>query len=102
MEDVGEHPYRVERMLLQLHFAGVLAKQKAIILGDFSGYRLAPHDNGYDFAQMLKYVRSILSIPVLTGLPFGHIRDHASLVVGSDASLQVERENVTLTMEYLF
>ena len=102
LEDVGEHPYRVERMLLQLHFAGVLAKQKAIILGDFSGYRLAPHDNGYDFAQMLTYVRSILAVPVLTGLPFGHIRDHATLVVGSDATLQVEQENVTLKMEYLF
>ncbi|MFZ6693223.1 LD-carboxypeptidase [Undibacterium sp. SXout20W] len=102
LEDIGEHPYRVERMLLQLHFAGVLDKQKAIILGDFSGYRLAPHDNGYDFAEMLKYVRSILRIPVLSGLPFGHIRDHASLVIGSDAHVRVEDGSVMLHMQYLF
>ena len=33
LEDVGEHPYRVERMLYQLHHAGVLARQRAILLG---------------------------------------------------------------------
>ncbi|MFZ6849632.1 LD-carboxypeptidase [Undibacterium sp. RuRC25W] len=101
IEDIGEHPYRVERMLLQLHFAGVLEQQKAIVLGDFSGYRLAPHDNGYDFSQMLAYLRSILSIPVLTGLPFGHIPDRASLVVGSEATLRVEQGCVVLEMIYL-
>ena len=37
VEDVNEHPYRVERMLLQLMQAGVLARQKALVLGDFSG-----------------------------------------------------------------
>ena len=53
LEDVAEHPYRVERMLLQLKMAGVLDRQKAIILGDFSAYQLAAHDNGYDFAAMV-------------------------------------------------
>ena len=37
LEDVNEHPYRVERMLLQLHQAGVLDAQKAVLLGAFSG-----------------------------------------------------------------
>jgi len=102
LEDIGEHPYRVERMLLQLHFAGVLEKQKALVLGDFSGYRLALHDNGYDFSETLKYLRSILSIPVLTGLPFGHIPDRASLVVGSNATLEVTSGVANLRMNYLF
>ena len=102
LEDVGEHPYRVERMLLQLHATGLLDKQKALIFGDFSGYRLAPHDNGYDFGQMLKYMRSILSIPVLTGLPFGHIPDRASLVVGSRATLNVTHGAAILNMHYSF
>jgi muramoyltetrapeptide carboxypeptidase len=35
LEDVNEHPYRVERMLLQLLQAGVLARQRAVLLGDF-------------------------------------------------------------------
>ena len=40
LEDIGEHPYRVERMLYQLHFAGVLARQRAVLLGTFNGYEL--------------------------------------------------------------
>lgn len=102
LEDIGEHPYRVERMLLQLHFAGILAKQKAIVLGDFSGYRLAVHDNGYDFAAMLAYVRSIVDIPIISGLPFGHIRERASLVVGSRARLLLEEGKASITMQYQF
>ena len=87
LEDIGEHPYRIERMLLQLHYAGVLKKQQAILLGDFSGYRLAPHDNGYDFDAMLAYLRAKLNIPILTGLPFGHIPDRVTLAVGAAARL---------------
>jgi muramoyltetrapeptide carboxypeptidase len=39
LEDVNEHPYRVERALLQLHQAGVLGRQKAVLLGAFTDYR---------------------------------------------------------------
>ena len=87
LEDVNEHPYRVERMLLQLWHAGVLARQKAIVLGDFSAYRLSDYDNGYDFDAMLAYLRQTLNLPVWTGLPFGHIRDKATLPVGCTARL---------------
>ncbi|MFZ6874691.1 LD-carboxypeptidase [Undibacterium sp. Di27W] len=100
LEDIGEHPYRVERMLLQLHFAGVLSKQKAIVLGNFSAYKLAEHDNGYDFNAMLAYIRSLIDVPVITGLPFGHISTRASLVVGSDAQLDVGARQARLTMSY--
>ena len=100
LEDIAEHPYRVERMLLQLQYAGVLQRQNAIVLGDFSGYRLAAHDNGYDFDAMLSYITSRLDIPIFTGLPFGHIRDRATLVVGSCAHLQVSQGQARLTMNY--
>lgn len=100
VEDIAEHPYRVERMLLQLHMAGVIAKQKAIILGNFSAYRLAPQDNGYDFAAMLKFLRGTFATPIITGLPFGHCDDKASLMQGSNARLQVMDTHVILTAEY--
>lgn len=100
LEDIGEHPYRIERMLLQLHFAGVLDKQKAIILGNFSAYKLAVHDNGYDFDAMLTYIRSLIDVPVITGLPFGHVSTRASLVVGSDTQLKVAAGHAGLTMHY--
>ena len=48
LEDVGETPYRVERMLYQLHHAGVLARQRAILLGHFTEYAQSANDGGYD------------------------------------------------------
>ncbi|RJF95805.1 muramoyltetrapeptide carboxypeptidase [Noviherbaspirillum saxi] len=97
IEDVNEHPYRVERMLLQLAHAGLL-RQQAIVLGDFSAYRLNEYDNGYDFDAMVGYLRARLGIPILTGLPFGHIRDKATLAVGSQARLHCNGSNAMLTM----
>ena len=87
VEDVNEHPYRIERMLLQLMQAGVLARQKALILGDFSAYKLGPHDNGYDFDAMLAYLRATLPCPVLTGLQFGHCRKRVTIPFGAKARL---------------
>ena len=86
-EDIGEHPYRVERMLLQLLQSGVLARQQAIVLGDFSGYRLSPADNGYDFDAMLAYVRDALPVPVLTGLEFGHGARRVTIPFGAQGQL---------------
>ncbi|MGH8806889.1 MAG: muramoyltetrapeptide carboxypeptidase [Noviherbaspirillum sp.] len=97
IEDINEHPYRVERMLLQLFHAGLL-RQKAILFGDFSGYRLNEYDNGYDFGTMLDYLRAQLGIPLLSGLPFGHIRDKVTLAVGSQTHLRSDGKTATLTM----
>lgn len=90
VEDVNEHPYRVERMLLQLLQAGVLGRQKALLLGDFSAYKLSPHDNGYDFEAMLAFLRAALPIPVLTGLPFGHGQTRATIPFGAAGSLRCD------------
>ena len=60
LEDVGEQPYRVERMLYQLHFAGVLGRQRALLLGSFNGFEASPNDNGYDLAAMIAHARATL------------------------------------------
>ncbi len=87
VEDIAEHPYRVERMMLQLQMAGILQKQEAILFGDFSGYKLAPHDNGYDFSAMIAYLRKAISVPIITGLPFGHCEDKVSLFQGASTEI---------------
>lgn len=98
VEDINEHPYRVERMLLQLLHAGVLGRQRALVLGDFSAYRLNDYDNGYSFSSMLAYLRTVLPLPVVTGLPFGHIADKATLAVGSHARLRVTDTETNISM----
>ena len=87
LEDTAEHPYRVERLLYQLHHAGVLARQKAVLLGAFTDYELSPHDDGYDFAAVVAHARARFGVPVYTGLPFGHVRDKLTLPVGGRATL---------------
>lgn len=98
IEDINEHPYRVERMLLQLLYAGVLGKQMAVLFGDFSGCRLTDYDNGYDFDKMLACLRARTDVPLLTGLPFGHIRDKLTLPVGAAAQLSSDAEGFTLQL----
>ena len=90
LEDVGEHPYRIERMLEQLRLAGVLARQKAVVLGQFTGYRAAPHDRGFKLQTVVERLRSQLKAPVLTGLPFGHVPTKVLLPVGATVDLAVE------------
>jgi muramoyltetrapeptide carboxypeptidase len=91
LEDVGEHPYRIERMLYQLHHAGVLGRQRAVLLGEFNGYELGANDNGYDLAAMIEHCRAAFDVPIFTGLPFGHCRDKLTLPVGGRCALSVDR-----------
>ncbi|KAG0164658.1 hypothetical protein DFQ28_010975 [Apophysomyces sp. BC1034] len=98
VEDVNEHPFRVERMLYQLHLAGILARQQALVLGDFTGAQLSDYDNGYDFDAMLEQIRALTGIPVVTGLRFGHGDDTVTLPVGVDARLKAGADGFTLTV----
>lgn len=90
IEDVAEHPYRVERMLAQLWQAGVLQRQKAIVFGHFTEYRLAAHDAGYDMPAVVKWLRSVVKVPVITGLPYGHTRTKATLPIGQKVGIATE------------
>jgi muramoyltetrapeptide carboxypeptidase len=90
LEDVNEHPYRIERTLLQLHQAGVLAQQKAIVLGAFTAYKKSPLDRGYTLKAAIEHLRSVCPVPILSGLPFGHVPTKVCLPVGRQAQLVVQ------------
>lgn len=90
LEDVNEPPYRIERMLIQLLHAGVLARQKAILLGRFTEYRTSAMDAGYDLADVIAWVRRQTGVPVVTGLPFGHVAVKATLPIGAKVGLATE------------
>ena len=98
VEDIGEHPYRVERLLLQLQQAGVLERQRALVLGDFSGYKLGANDNGYDFDTMLAHLRATLPIPVISGLSFGHIPRRVTIPFGAQGRLVSDRDGFSLML----
>ncbi|MFM6992289.1 MAG: LD-carboxypeptidase [Rhodoferax sp.] len=101
LEDVGEHPYKVERMLTQLLHAGVLAQQKAIVLGQFSSFKLVPHDKGFKLATVVAWLRSQLPVPVLTGLPFGHVPTKVLLPVGARVDLAVQGRDALMVWGHI-
>ena len=92
IEDVGEHPYRVERMLTHLLHAGVLASQKAVVFGQFSNYKLvAGYDSGFNLAKVAERLRGQIKGTVLMGLPFGHVPTKVLLPVGAKVTLTVDQ-----------
>ena len=91
IEDVGEHPYRVERILTHMLHAGVLASQKAIVFGQFSNYKLVPgYDSGFNLTSVAARLQSQVKAQVLMGLPFGHVATKVLLPVGATVTLAVE------------
>ncbi|MRT50829.1 MULTISPECIES: muramoyltetrapeptide carboxypeptidase [unclassified Raoultella] len=98
LEDINEHPFRVERMLLQLLHSGVLARQQALILGSFSGANPNDYDAGYDLPAVYDYLRTQLDIPVISGLDFGHEQRTVTLPLGANARLVHRDITTTLTL----
>jgi muramoyltetrapeptide carboxypeptidase len=94
LEDVHEHPYRLERMLDQLRHAGVLARQRAIVLGQFTSFKKVPHDKGFGLKTVVDRLRSQLKVPVLTGLPFGHVPTKVLLPVGAKVEMAADGRDV--------
>lgn len=101
LEDVGEHPYKIERMLSQLFNAGVLQQQKAIVFGQFTSYKLVAHDKGFKLKTVIDRLRSQLKAPVLTGLPFGHVPTKVLLPVGAKVDLATEGRDAFLVWGHI-
>ncbi|HET6433280.1 LD-carboxypeptidase [Dyella sp.] len=90
VEDVGEPPYRIERLLYQLHLSGVLGRQRALLLGGFSDCRPGARDNGYTLGAAFAQLRAVAGIPVIDALPHGHGSTQLTLPFGAPARLRVD------------
>lgn len=100
LEDVNEHPYRIERALLQLAQAGILQNQKAVLLGQFTDWRPSPLDRGYNFKHAVAAVRQAVKVPILTGFPFGHVPLKLTIPIGMDVQLVVQGRDVLVGWEH--
>lgn len=96
LEDVAEHPYRIERMLTQLLHSGLLAQQKAVVLGQFTAYKLTAHDKGFRLQSVVDWLRSRIKAPVLTNLPVGHVMTKVVLPVGLKVDLLAQGRDAFL------
>jgi muramoyltetrapeptide carboxypeptidase len=97
VEDIAEPAFRVERMLYHLLHAGVLARQKALVIGDFTSYRTTEYDNGYDLDATFERIAAVAGIPIVRGLPFGHDAAKFTLPFGAPGRLAVADGTAVLT-----
>ncbi len=68
----------------------------AVVLGQFTNYKLAPHDKGFKLQSVVDWLRTQIKAPVLTNLPFGHVQTKVLLPVGAKVSLSVEDRDALL------
>lgn len=88
VEDISEEPYRVDRMLTQLHLAGVLDRIAGLLVGSFSGAE-SPDAVLADHLPRLR-------CPVLAGWPSGHGQPNRPLPLGVHAEMDVAAGRLTL------
>ncbi len=100
LEDVGEEPYRIDRMLTQLRLAGKLEQAAGIVFGecvdcgpsDFRPFVSA----GFSLGEVIDAILGPLRIPVLFGLTIGHTADQMTLPMGLRATLNTETASIEI------
>lgn len=95
LEDVGEEPYRIDRMLTHLHLAGKLSQAAGIIWGECNDCTPRKFDPGFESSfstgEVVDRILGRLRIPVLSGLTIGHTSDQLTLPLGVTATLDADQ-----------
>ncbi len=103
LEEVGEAPYRVDRLLAQLDLAGVLGRLGGLVYGAFTGAAPPKNRPSLSLREVAEHYANRVGAdrgggPVAGGLVYGHLRPKAALPVGVRARLAVEGDRATLTI----
>jgi len=96
LEDVGERPYRIDRMVCTLMVGGHLDHIAAVVAGEFAG--CLPGPDGVTVEDVLSRAFAPRGIPVVTGLPIGHELRNEPVVLGSLTSVLAESEAPRIIM----
>lgn len=96
IEDIGEEPYKIDRMMQNLRLSGILSRISALIVGQFNEMEedLSLDSGVYDsLCEILKPY----NIPVCFGFPTGHVDYNLPLIVNAGVRLEVSEEGVVLS-----
>ena len=94
IEDTGEQPYRIERMMYQLELSGALSRINGLIVGQFTGIK---ENSG--FGEPYELIHNIVKrykIPTCFGFPVGHLDDNVPLIEGAEYRLKVNVDGTIL------
>lgn len=96
IEEVGEHPYRLDRMLSQLRLAGKLAAARGVIVGECLNCDHGSDGEAFTLLQVLRERLGDLGIPCFYGLAIGHGTHRATLPLGVGATMDADRHSLNL------
>jgi muramoyltetrapeptide carboxypeptidase len=95
LEDVGEQPYSIDRMLTQLKLAGKLEQAAGIVFGECNECRprefQPSFESTFSLGEVLDNILGDLRIPVLSGLTVGHTANQLTLPLGVQATLDADK-----------
>lgn len=100
VEDVGEAPYKIDRLLTQLRLAGKLRGVRGVLIGDFSDVSAAdstPEQQAWDADRLQRLWQEFfvpLNVPVLAGWRSGHVDPNLTLPIGAIVTLDADRQGV--------
>jgi muramoyltetrapeptide carboxypeptidase len=90
IEDVSEAPYRIDRMLTQLHLSGVFNGVRGIVFGDSPTCEKPEDDEGQALREVIKERLASLNVPLVYGFPCGHTDYRATLPLGAAVVLDAD------------
>lgn len=105
LEDVGEQPYSMDRMLTQLRLAGKFNGIKGLILGECTDCKPREFRPSFEstlsLPEVFDHVLAEVEVPVVSGLVFGHTEDQFPLPLGVEATLDADAGTVTVLESHL-
>lgn len=95
LEEIGEEPYRIDRMLSSLRLAGVFSQISGLILGEFTDCYPESPEHSYSLSEVLQQHFGAAEFPVLSNAPIGHTENKWTLPFGVEAVLDADLGTLT-------
>jgi muramoyltetrapeptide carboxypeptidase len=99
LEDVGEKPYRIDRMLTQLRQSNNFKEAAGILFGTFNDCEAPEGEDSLSLSETINDRMSDMKTPSIYGLSFGHIKDQITLPIGIKAELDTRLQTLTILEE---
>jgi muramoyltetrapeptide carboxypeptidase len=98
IEDVGEAPYRLERMFTQMRMAGMLDKLKGVVIGKCDECSAGESQSSWDRSELevYNYIFASMNYPVFYGLLFGHTSTQFTIPIGIEAEIYSENGSLNI------
>lgn len=98
IEDIGERPYHIDRMMNNLKLGGVLENLSGLIVGQFTEYE-EDRSIGKEVYDMIAEMAAPYGYPVCFNFPVGHITNNAPLICGANVELTIGNDGGTLAFK---